>query len=213
MCELYPNSVLCFSWCELCSYIVLCFSRCELCPSLSCILYGLSFSRLLSCVFQCVSFVQILSCVFHGVSFVHLLSCVFHGVSFVQILSCVFQRSIMLCALFIFTWTPYAVLSFVTATITSDIPVNVSTLPSMIAKSSTVFNPIIYYLAVQNYRQRALKLFTQYFNTNRKRSLSSSEELKVLNNIPIKRSDKQRIMRTACSTKYTNGSFGPNTSL
>ena len=65
------------------------------------------------------------------------------------------QRGILLCACFIVAWTPYAIFSFITSFFDVTISAQLTTLPSMFAKSCTIYNPIIYFFTVKTYREEA----------------------------------------------------------
>ncbi|XP_018425859.1 PREDICTED: opsin-5-like [Nanorana parkeri] len=60
---------------------------------------------------------------------------------------------------FLVSWTPYAVVSFWSMFHSStSIPPTVSLLPCLFAKSSTAFNPIIYYAFSKTFRQKVKQL-------------------------------------------------------
>ncbi|XP_040204364.1 opsin-5-like [Rana temporaria] len=60
---------------------------------------------------------------------------------------------------FLVSWTPYAVVSFWSMFRSStSIPPTVSLLPCLFAKSSTAFNPIIYYTFSKTFRQKVKQL-------------------------------------------------------
>ncbi|XP_053316005.1 opsin-5-like [Spea bombifrons] len=60
---------------------------------------------------------------------------------------------------FLFSWTPYAAVSFWSMFYTSEyIPPVVTLLPCLFAKSSTAFNPIIYYMFSKTFRQKVKQL-------------------------------------------------------
>lgn len=58
-----------------------------------------------------------------------------------------FQVAMLICAGFLIAWIPYAVVSVVSAFGEPDsIPIPVSVIPTLLAKSSAMYNPIIYQL-------------------------------------------------------------------
>ncbi|XP_073442620.1 opsin-5-like [Dendrobates tinctorius] len=60
---------------------------------------------------------------------------------------------------FLVAWTPYAIVSFWSIFQSSaSIPPTVSLLPCLFAKSSTAFNPIIYYVFSKTFRQKVKQL-------------------------------------------------------
>lgn len=60
---------------------------------------------------------------------------------------------------FLASWTPYAIVSFWSMFHSSEnIPPTVSLLPCLFAKSSTAFNPIIYYMFSKTFRQKVKQL-------------------------------------------------------
>ena len=55
------------------------------------------------------------------------------------------QVAMLICAAFLVTWIPYAVVSVVSAFGQPDsVPMAVSVIPTLLAKSSAMYNPIIY---------------------------------------------------------------------
>ena len=74
-----------------------------------------------------------------------------------------FQRAILLCACFIVAWTPYAIFSFITSFFGVEISLELTTLPSMFAKSSTMYNPIIYFFLVKTYREEVKQFLPKRF--------------------------------------------------
>lgn len=53
----------------------------------------------------------------------------------------------LICAGFLIAWIPYAVVSVVSAFGEPDtVPISVSVIPTLLAKSSAMYNPIIYQL-------------------------------------------------------------------
>ena len=59
-----------------------------------------------------------------------------------------------------FAWTPYAVISLWVMYI-SDVPVWVHVLPTMMAKSSCLVNPIVYCVLSENFRNAVKTLITK----------------------------------------------------
>lgn len=59
-----------------------------------------------------------------------------------------FQVAMLICAGFLIAWIPYAVVSVVSAFGEPDsVPIPVSVIPTLLAKSSAMYNPIIYQVA------------------------------------------------------------------
>lgn len=59
--------------------------------------------------------------------------------------TCVLQVAMLICAGFLIAWIPYAVVSVVSAFGEPDsVPISVSVIPTLLAKSSAMYNPIIY---------------------------------------------------------------------
>lgn len=55
------------------------------------------------------------------------------------------QVAMLICAGFLIAWIPYAVVSVVSAFGEPDsVPIPVSVIPTLLAKSSAMYNPIIY---------------------------------------------------------------------
>ena len=67
---------------------------------------------------------------------------------------------------FFFAWTPYAAVSFHAAFVSSDISTIAAAFPSMLAKTSNFYNPIIYFFAYKAFRESLLKLWRRYRNRN-----------------------------------------------
>ncbi len=58
---------------------------------------------------------------------------------------CILQVAMLICAGFLIAWIPYAVVSVVSAFGDPDsVPIPVSVVPTLLAKSSAMYNPIIY---------------------------------------------------------------------
>ena len=61
---------------------------------------------------------------------------------------------------YIIAWTPYATIGFIITLQSSyHLPYWITVLAPLVAKSSTTYNPIIYYLMVKRFRQRVRELF------------------------------------------------------
>ena len=67
---------------------------------------------------------------------------------------------------FFFAWTPYAVVSFYAAFVSSDISTIAAAFPAMFAKTSNFYNPIIYFFIYKAFRESLLKLWRRYQNRN-----------------------------------------------
>ena len=65
------------------------------------------------------------------------------------------QLAITMCTVFILTWTPYSLLSFWSSFFAhiAETPVALATTAALIAKSSTIFTPIIYSVVHKKFRQ------------------------------------------------------------
>ena len=65
-----------------------------------------------------------------------------------------FQTSVLMCAGFLFAWMPYAVVSLISAYGNPrNIPIEATVVPVMLAKSSTMCNPIIYFFYHPRHRK------------------------------------------------------------
>lgn len=70
-----------------------------------------------------------------------------------------FQIAVLISVGFICSWTPYAMVSMWSAyKDSSTIPPEVSLLPCMFAKTSTVYNPLIYYIFSQSFKREVKQL-------------------------------------------------------
>lgn len=68
---------------------------------------------------------------------------------------------------FFFAWTPYAVVSFYSAFGSAGaIPIVVEAIPSLFAKTSNIYNPIIYFFSYKSFRESLLKLRRRYRTRN-----------------------------------------------
>ena len=68
------------------------------------------------------------------------------------------RLAIVMCMVFIITWLPYSLLSFWASFFThvAELPVTLATVSAIIAKSSTMFNPVIYTIMHKRFRQSIL---------------------------------------------------------
>ena len=76
---------------------------------------------------------------------------------FVCVCVCFVQMCILMMAGFLFAWTPYAIISMVSAF--TRLPLALLTVPTMLAKSSPCINSIIYTLANKNFRKAAVGMW------------------------------------------------------
>lgn len=68
---------------------------------------------------------------------------------------------------FFVAWTPYAVVSFYAAFGFADnVPTLVAAIPALFAKTSTFYNPIIYFFAYKSFRESLVKSWRRYRNRN-----------------------------------------------
>ena len=68
---------------------------------------------------------------------------------------------------FFFAWTPYAVVSFYASFVQADaIPTVVEAIPSLFAKTSNIYNPLIYFFSYKSFRESLLKLWRRYRTRN-----------------------------------------------
>lgn len=68
---------------------------------------------------------------------------------------------------FFVAWTPYAVVSFIVAfRLVKDIPTIAEIVPSMFAKTASVYNPIIYFFSYKSFRESLMKSWRRYRNRN-----------------------------------------------
>ena len=76
---------------------------------------------------------------------------------------------------FFVAWTPYAVVSFIIAfDLVKDIPTVAEIVPSMFAKTASVYNPIIYFFSYKSFRESLVKSWRRYRNRNNVIPLNSS---------------------------------------
>ena len=76
------------------------------------------------------------------------------------------KQLLLMIAGFMFAWTPYAVMSMVVAVFGGNIPFGYHEYPSLFAKTSNIYNPIIYFFTYQSLREKALDLLRCRGNTN-----------------------------------------------
>lgn len=68
---------------------------------------------------------------------------------------------------FFFAWTPYAVVSFYAAFGSADnVPILVAAIPSLFAKTSTLYNPIIYFFTYKAFRESLVSSWRRHRNRN-----------------------------------------------
>ncbi|XP_028393834.1 opsin-VA-like [Dendronephthya gigantea] len=65
----------------------------------------------------------------------------------------------LLTGMFLFAWTPYAVMSFLSLTGAVKLDEQASMLPALFAKMSYIYNPLVYYFTFKRLRRRSLQLF------------------------------------------------------
>ena len=66
--------------------------------------------------------------------------------------------SMVLIATFLMAWTPYSVCVFV-VTVNGHVPAGLLSFASVFAKSSTLYNPIIYSIFMKDFRDRCKRFF------------------------------------------------------
>ena len=77
---------------------------------------------------------------------------------------------------YIVAWTPYAVIGSIIALQTSPhLPYWITVLAPLVAKSSTTYNPIIYYLMVKRFRRNIWKLLTCVKNPSETREIRTDK--------------------------------------
>lgn len=57
-----------------------------------------------------------------------------------------------------FAWTPYAIASMLVVLFGSKIPYGYHEYPSLFAKTSNIYNPIIYFFTYQSLREKAIDM-------------------------------------------------------
>ena len=68
------------------------------------------------------------------------------------------KQVLLMIAGFIFAWTPYAIMSIVTAVFGVKIPLGYHEYPSLFAKTSNIYNPVIYFFTYKSLREKAIDL-------------------------------------------------------
>ncbi|XP_028394341.1 visual pigment-like receptor peropsin [Dendronephthya gigantea] len=68
------------------------------------------------------------------------------------------KQLLLMIAGFMFAWTPYAVMSFIVVFFGGQIPFGYHEYPSLFAKTSNIYNPIIYFFTYQSLREKAIGL-------------------------------------------------------
>lgn len=82
---------------------------------------------------------------------------------FTVCLPALLQIAVMISVGFLGCWAPYGMVSLWSVLRdSSTIPPEVSLLPCMFAKSSTVYNPLIYYVFSKSFKKEVNGLFLQY---------------------------------------------------
>ena len=66
------------------------------------------------------------------------------------------KQSLLMIGGFMFAWTPYAVVSAVVLFFDAELSFRVTEYPSMFAKTSVIYNPIIYFFTYRRLRMRAM---------------------------------------------------------
>ncbi|XP_020913977.1 rhodopsin [Exaiptasia diaphana] len=68
------------------------------------------------------------------------------------------RMSLIMVLAFMFAWTPYAVVALYSSFVANDLSPTAATIPAMFAKSSTFYNPIIYFFMYTKFRNAAKKM-------------------------------------------------------
>ena len=76
------------------------------------------------------------------------------------------KQQLLMIAGFIFAWTPYAIMSTMVAIFGVKIPYGYHEYPSLFAKTSNIYNPIIYFFTYQSLREKAIGLLRCRGNAN-----------------------------------------------
>ena len=71
------------------------------------------------------------------------------------------RQLVILTAMFLFAWTPYAVMSFLSVTNLVKLDGETSLLPALFAKMSNVYNPLVYFFTFRRLRRKSFELFTR----------------------------------------------------
>ena len=75
------------------------------------------------------------------------------------------RQLVLLTGMFLFAWTPYAVMSFLSVTAVVNFGGQASMFPALFAKMSYIYNPLVYYFTFKRLRKRSLQLFKSSANT------------------------------------------------
>ena len=73
----------------------------------------------------------------------------------------IFKLLLVVTGAFLFAWTPYAVMSILKAYSSVQIAVGFHELPAIFAKTSNIYNPIIYFFGYRRLRRNSYELLTQ----------------------------------------------------
>ena len=73
------------------------------------------------------------------------------------------RQLVILTAMFLFAWTPYAVMSFLSVANIVKPDGQISLLPALFAKMSNIYNPLVYFFTFKRLRQRSMELFKSRF--------------------------------------------------
>ena len=76
------------------------------------------------------------------------------------------KQLLLMIAGFMFAWTPYAIMSAAVAIFGTRIPFGYHEYPSLFAKTSNIYNPIIYFFTYQSLREKAIDLLRCKGNVN-----------------------------------------------
>ncbi|CAD5125348.1 DgyrCDS13587 [Dimorphilus gyrociliatus] len=79
---------------------------------------------------------------------------------------------------FFLAWTPYAIVSFMSSLNMQTISIAATPIPAIFAKSSTVYNPIVYYLMIQRFRDEIWQLLCSFRLSKKKVGGKSVEEMR-----------------------------------
>ncbi|XP_048063241.1 opsin-5 isoform X2 [Megalobrama amblycephala] len=97
----------------------------------------------------------------------------------------IFKVAMLICAGFLIAWIPYAVVSVVSAFGDPDsVPIPVSVVPTLLAKSSAMYNPIIYQV-IDCKKNCASWSKKKHYKTSRFYSISATLKKRPANEVPI----------------------------
>lgn len=75
--------------------------------------------------------------------------------------------AMVMSASFLFAWTPYSIVAFMYYLHHYEtVPLGLAAAAPYMAKSSTIYNPLIYFLAVKRFRQDVTEVFRGIFASN-----------------------------------------------